>query len=61
MNKITIEIATDGSTTVSVNGVKGTSCQQLTKNLEKALGKTSKDTKTKEFYQNEQVKHLHHG
>lgn len=46
---IKVVIAKDGSTTVSVNGVAGKSCTDLTKNLERALGKQASQTKTAEY------------
>lgn len=36
---------------VTVNGIKGKSCKDATRELEKALGKVTKDTPTKEMTQ----------
>jgi hypothetical protein len=47
--EITIEISPTGDTTVSVKGVKGTSCRDLTKNIEKALGTVTSDKPTPEM------------
>lgn len=51
MQQITVEIASDGSTKIKVDCVQGTACADLTAALEKALGKTVQDTKTKEYYE----------
>lgn len=49
--EILIEAAPNGDVTVSVNGVKGKTCKELTKRFEKALGKVVKVEETKEFYE----------
>lgn len=54
MAEIKIEIGLDGKVAVAVNGVKGQSCMELTKNIEKALGKAVSSTPTEEMYQNEE-------
>lgn len=54
MEKITIDIATDGTPTIKVNGVKGRSCQDATRELEQALGKTVSDKATSEMYEQPQ-------
>lgn len=51
--EVFIEISPSGDTKVSVKGVKGESCQSLTKEFEAALGKTTSDSKTKEYYLHE--------
>jgi len=48
---ITVEIAEDASVTVSVAGAPGSTCRELTKQLERALGETVKDTPTREIAQ----------
>lgn len=48
---IKVRINPDGSTEISVNGVKGKKCTELTKGLEKALGVVTKQTMTNEYYQ----------
>jgi hypothetical protein len=40
---------------VTVEGVKGESCKDLTAGIEKALGAKQADTETEEYYQTEQV------
>jgi hypothetical protein len=51
MQSIIIDIDVDGNTKVSVKGVKGSSCKDLTKKIEAALGKVTRDDKTPEFHQ----------
>ena len=51
MERIDVEIATDGKVTVSVKGVKGKSCTDVTKSLEAALGQTVSDEKTREYHE----------
>jgi len=48
---IKVRIKPGGKVEIKVEGVKGTSCSDLTKDLEKALGITIEDKKTSEFYQ----------
>lgn len=52
---IRVTIDKEGNPTVSVNGVAGASCQQLTKDLEKALGNATDVKKTGDFYEIEGV------
>jgi len=52
MQKITIQIPLDDeAVTISVNGVKGKGCKDLTKNIEKALGKVTSQKDTSEMYE----------
>lgn len=59
MNKLgpRIELTIDakGNVTSEVFGVSGQGCQQLTKQLETALGKVTADRKKSEFYQTQTV------
>lgn len=51
MKEITITIAKDGSTAkTEVAGVKGPSCEDLTKALVGALGQVEESGKTPEYY-----------
>lgn len=50
MEKIVITFD-GGTSTIETSGFKGTACQQATKDLEAALGKTTKDRKTAEAYE----------
>jgi hypothetical protein len=52
MEQIRITFSPTGETKLEVNGVKGKSCKDLTRAFEKALGTTTKDTETGEFYEN---------
>ena len=54
MAQINVTIDKEGNVSMDVRGVKGRSCQDLTKQLEQALGKTVSDRKTPEFYQTQQ-------
>jgi hypothetical protein len=47
--EIVVEISPQGEVKVSVKGVKGKSCKDLTKNLEAAFGAVTEVTKTGEF------------
>lgn len=49
MAKIEIVIAPGGATTISVEGVKGKGCVELTRGIERALGKVVEDHKTSEY------------
>lgn len=45
-----------GMPTLSVKGVKGKSCKDLTRNLEQLLGgNVTKDTETREYHERETV------
>jgi hypothetical protein len=54
METIRIEIFDDGSSQVSVDGVKGKRCEQVTAELEKELGKKTSARKTAEFYEKDE-------
>jgi hypothetical protein len=49
--QIKIEISPVGAVKVSVQGVAGSGCKDLTKAIEASLGVVTEDTKTGEFYQ----------
>lgn len=51
MERITVTIEPGGDYTISVTGVKGKACQDITRDLERALGKTVSDTPTRERYE----------
>lgn len=46
---ISVVVDTEGNATVAVQGVAGKACQDLTKSLEVALGKTTATERTKEY------------
>lgn len=50
MHQVIVTIAPDGTTQVKVDGIAGTSCKDITKQLENSLGSTVKDEKTQDFY-----------
>lgn len=52
MQKIQIKIDTDGEMTISVNGVKGRSCKDMTREIEK-LGQLVISKETREFHERE--------
>ncbi len=56
MEEMTINIGPDGEVQITVKGVKGKSCKDVTKQIEAALGKVTKDTPTPDMWQTE-VKH----
>ena len=49
--QIVIEFDPQGNVKVAAQGVKGAGCQALTKAIEAAIGTTSSDQKTAEFFQ----------
>jgi hypothetical protein len=51
MKEIEIRIGPDGKVKINVTGVKGSSCQDLTKTIEDALGIVENTQPTEEFYQ----------
>lgn len=51
MAEIKVKISPDGSKTeVEVNGISGTSCEDLTAGLQNALGMTEKTEHTAEYF-----------
>lgn len=50
MQEVIIEV-TGGVPTITVNGVKGIACKNLTRALENDLGSVTKSTPTKELYE----------
>lgn len=55
MAEIMVVINQEGEPSIEVRGVKGKSCYDLTKDLERSLGATDKDTKTREYYEAERT------
>lgn len=47
--EIIVEVSKMGEVKVSVNGVKGKSCKDLTKNLEAAFGVVTEEKRTSEY------------
>ncbi len=51
MSQVIVTITPDGHSTVEAKGVRGSGCQALTREIEKALGVNTGDNKTAEFHQ----------
>ena len=51
MKRIEIVVNPDGKTVIETEGFSGSSCQEATRFLEKALGERSGERLTGEFYQ----------
>lgn len=51
MEKIIIEVPLEGNVKISVDGIKGSACKDLTAAIERALGKVTSDTATKEMHE----------
>jgi Protein of unknown function (DUF2997) len=51
MQEIKIIIGKGGKVNLEVSGVKGKACSDLTKSIEKALGKVTTEKKKSEYYQ----------
>jgi acylphosphatase len=49
--QIIVEVSPSGEVKVSVKGVKGKACKDLTKKIEEALGEASNVKETEEYYQ----------
>jgi hypothetical protein len=49
MENMTVTIDADGNVVISVNGIKGKSCKDVTRQIEKALGVVTADKNTSEF------------
>lgn len=50
-NEIVVTISAGGEAKVEVKGYTGPGCKDLTRQLEAALGATTSDIKTREYYQ----------
>jgi hypothetical protein len=50
-HEITVTIAPDGTVQLETRGLTGESCLDETKELERALGRVERRTKTSEYYQ----------
>lgn len=49
MEKVILDVSPEGVTKLSVEGVSGKGCKELTADLEKALGETSNVVETAEY------------
>jgi hypothetical protein len=54
VQEIIVTISPDAEVKVETQGFKGSACKDATKALESALGSTSTDTNTREYYENAQ-------
>lgn len=61
MQEIKITIRDGGTVEVGVKGVKGKSCKDLTRELEKALGKVANDQLAGEYHLKEEINKLRLG
>jgi len=52
--EIIFDIDSNGNITITVEGAKGKSCEELTKQLEEALGTVTAREHTSEYYQEEE-------
>ena len=50
MQEITVTVKSDGSTEVSVKGVRGKGCEALTQALEGALGESKSKKRTGDYH-----------
>ena len=50
---IEIRISPQGESTITTQGFRGKSCQDASRFLEEALGRTTRESLTGEFYQSE--------
>jgi hypothetical protein len=61
MPEIIVKVSKDGQTTVSVNGISGAGCRDLSASIEKAIGKTTATDLTSEYYQESQSEGMQAG
>jgi hypothetical protein len=52
-HELIITVSPSGETKIEVQGIKGRSCKDVTRELEAALGETVRSTPTKEMYARE--------
>lgn len=57
--ELEITISNDGTVTINVQGAKGSSCLDLTKDLEEALGMVVKREKKSSFYEENDKTSVH--
>jgi hypothetical protein len=55
MKKIKVHVSKEGDTKIETEGFTGTACKDATKLLEKALGVTTKETFTDDYYKQSTV------
>lgn len=57
METVTINVDPSGNTTISVKGVTGRRCQDVTRDLERLLGKKTGDKLTADYHKREELRH----
>lgn len=55
MPQVIITITPDGQSKVEAKGVSGPTCKDLTRSIERALGKTTADQNTAEFHRHASI------
>ena len=60
MKRIEIVVSPDGKTVIETRGFSGSSCQDATRFLEKALGERIGERLTGEFYQSQPTEQANH-
>lgn len=53
MPRVEVTVGPDGTTRVEAHEVKGSLCQKLTEQIERAIGATTADAKKAEFHQSQ--------
>ncbi len=61
MPQIVVNVSKEGKTTVTVQGVTGSGCRELTKALESALGKSTNTELTSAYYEESQTNAMQAG
>ena len=51
--EIEVEILSDGSVKLTTHGLKGASCEEEIKPIQKSIGKVISSNKTKEYYESD--------
>ena len=54
MKQINVLITPEGEITITPTGFKGTTCNEATRNLERALGTVTEDKETSELYERQE-------
>jgi hypothetical protein len=57
--ELEIEILNDGTVSINVQGVKGSTCLDLTKDLEESLGLVNEREKKSSFYEQDDQKNMY--
>jgi hypothetical protein len=57
--ELDIQISSDGNVMINVQGAKGKTCLDLTKDLEESLGLVIKRETKSSFYERDETEHAH--